>query len=101
MERPDYGRVIDNAERAVGFYLPDSFNMLPFISALEPLRVANRLSKRPLYQWRTISDDGSDIHSSSGMRQRVDQSIATAGEFSLLVVSGPFYPEQYHNPAAA
>lgn len=98
MERPDYGRVTENAERAVGFYLPDSFNMLPFISALEPLRVANRLSNQRLYQWRTVGDDGSDVYSSSGLLQQVDQSVATAGEFSLLVVSGPFYPERFHNP---
>jgi transcriptional regulator GlxA family with amidase domain len=99
MERLDYGRVTEGAERAVGFYLPDSFNMLPFISALEPLRVANRLSKRRLYQWRIISDDGGDVYSSSGMQQHVDQSLPAAGEFSLLVISGAFYPERFDNQA--
>ncbi len=99
MERLDFGRVFEGAERTVGFYLPDTFNMLPFISALEPLRIANRLSKQRLYQWRTISDDGGEVVSSSGMRQLVDRSLADAGDYSLLVVSGPFYPEKFDNPA--
>jgi transcriptional regulator GlxA family with amidase domain len=93
MNRIEYGLVREGAERTVGFYLVDSFNMLPFISALEPLRIANRLSGKTLYQWRLISDNGEPVTSSSGMTQIVDLPIEQAKDFSMLVVSGPFYPE--------
>ncbi|MGB5706756.1 MAG: GlxA family transcriptional regulator [Arenicellales bacterium] len=99
MNQIEYGRVHEGADRTIGFYLVDSFNMLPFISALEPLRIANRLSKKPLYQWRIISDDGQQVTSSSGMIQTADMSITVAQEFSMLVVSGPFYPEKFVNEA--
>ncbi len=97
MNQIEYGRVHVGADRTIGFYLVDSFNMLPFISALEPLRIANRLSKKPLYQWRIISDDGQQVTSSSGMIQTADMSIADAQEFAMLVVSGPFHPENFAN----
>ena len=32
--------------------------MIAFTSAIEPLRIANRLSGRPLYDWRLVSRDG-------------------------------------------
>ncbi len=99
MNRIEYGLVDEGAERTVGFYLVDSFNMLPFISALEPLRIANRLSGKALYQWRLISDNGDPVTSSSGMTQTVDLSIQKAREFSMLVVSGPFHPESFTDEA--
>lgn len=95
MNQIDYGLVREGADRTVGFYLVDSFNMLPFISALEPLRIANRLSEKPLYQWRLISKTGEPVTSSSGMVQNVDLSVDESSEFSMLVVSGPFYPEKF------
>ncbi len=98
MERLDYGRVIDGAERNIGFYLPDSFSMLPLISAMEPLRIANRLSKRRLYQWRTVSDNGESVRASNGMMLQVDHPVPPQEDFSLLVVLGPFYPERSDNP---
>ncbi len=98
MERIDYGRVIDHAERSIGFYLPDSFNMLPLISALEPLRIANRLSKKRLYQWRILSDYGEYICASNGMIIRTDQPVPPTDSFSFLVVLGPYYPAESTNP---
>ena len=99
MNQIDYGLVREGADRTVGFYLVDSFNMLPFISALEPLRIANRLSEKPLYQWRLISKTGAPVTSSSGMTQKVDLSLEESGELSILVVSGPFYPDQFSDEA--
>ncbi len=97
MNKIEFGRVSEGAERSVGFYLTDSFNLLPFISALEPLRIANRLSKSKLYQWRVISDDGNDIVASNGMVQKSDLALEDANDFSMIVVSGPFHPEEFSN----
>jgi transcriptional regulator GlxA family with amidase domain len=39
--------------------------MLAFTSAVEPLRAANRMSGRKLYEWKIISHDGRPVSSSS------------------------------------
>lgn len=94
----EFGQVFNGAECSVGFFLANTFNMLPFISALEPLRIANRLASRPLYQWRVITRHGENVMASNGMVQTAEASIEQAGEFSMLMVSGPFYPEQHEDP---
>ena len=52
---PRFGLFDEPAEREFGFVLVPTFSMLAFVSAVEPLRVANRLSGRPLYGWHVIS----------------------------------------------
>jgi AraC family transcriptional regulator, glycine betaine-responsive activator len=41
----------------VFFLLPD-FSHLAFSCALEPLRIANLVSGKPLYRWTLTSEDG-------------------------------------------
>ena len=95
MSRPEYGFVRQGAERSVGFYLCDNFNMLPFMSAVEPLRIANRLSRKPLYQWRVITADGQSVVASNGMTQPADLAVAEANDFDMLFVCGPFEPSDF------
>ncbi len=42
----------------LGFLLVPEFSMIGFFSAVEPLRVANRLCGRPLFSWHIFSVDG-------------------------------------------
>ncbi|MBW8055866.1 MAG: GlxA family transcriptional regulator, partial [Nitrospira sp.] len=37
-----------------GFLLVPNYSMIAFSCAIEPLRMANRLSNKHLYQWVTI-----------------------------------------------
>jgi len=97
MNQLEFGRVDDGAERTVGFLITDSFNLLPFVSALEPLRIANRLCQKPLYQWRVISTDGDAVIASNGMLQPADLSIEQANTLDMLVVSGPFHPGSFND----
>ena len=46
--------------------IPD-FSLMAFTSAIEPLRSANRLSGKKLYDWRVVSVDGSSVVSSNGV----------------------------------
>ncbi len=85
------------AERRVGFFLAPTFAMLPFVSALEPLRAANRYSRRPLYAWRCLSLDGAPVAACNGMQQAVDGDITSAGKLDLLVVCGPHDPLDYRD----
>lgn len=66
-----YGKV-----RKIAFYLYPDFSMIAFATAIEALRLANRVSMRDLYQWTTISTDGQPVKASNGVVIEVDQSAA-------------------------
>lgn len=48
------------------FLLLPQFSMIAFAAAIEPLRLANRVSRRQLYAWRTVSACGGPIAASNG-----------------------------------
>jgi transcriptional regulator GlxA family with amidase domain len=50
-----------------GFLLVPGFSMMSFTSAVEPLRSANRLAERRLYEWLAITPDGQPMPASSGI----------------------------------
>ena len=54
--------------------------MLSVTSAIEPLRVANRLAGRTCYEWRVVSLDGSPVRASNGLSLESNGAI---GEGSL------------------
>ncbi len=93
-----YG-VLDEAERRVAFFLPQYFDMLPFVSALEPLRVANRLSGRALYAWDLVSLEGGPVRASNGLVQTQTLALAEAGRYRMVVVNGPHDPHGWRSPA--
>ena len=95
MNQTRYGQVTEGAETKVGFYLTDNFSMMPFACAVEPLRIANRLSKQPLYQWSVITEDGKKAHATNGMIFKARYSIKNTPEFSMVFVSGPHEPETF------
>jgi len=51
----------------VAFLLVREFSMMSVVSAVEPLRAANRLEADANYAWRFYSDDGAPIAASNGM----------------------------------
>ncbi|SLN50116.1 GlxA family transcriptional regulator [Oceanibacterium hippocampi] len=61
--------------RCYGIVLVDQFPMMDFSAIIEPLRSANRLSERTLYEWRIISVDGEPVASSSGISIIADAAI--------------------------
>ena len=56
----------------IAFLLVPNFSMIAFTSAVEPLRIANRLSGRTLYRWPLISKDGAPVVASNGISVQVD-----------------------------
>jgi transcriptional regulator GlxA family with amidase domain len=60
-------------------------------SAVEPLRMANRLSGRPFYRWRTIGETGEDVLASDGLSVNAEYSIDDPDVFSdldIIIVCG-------------
>ncbi len=43
----------DTAPERIGFLLLPRFAMVAFFSAIEPLRIANRIGGQTLFEWRT------------------------------------------------
>jgi transcriptional regulator GlxA family with amidase domain len=71
--------------------------MLAFLSAVEPLRVANRLSGRPLYKWSVVSSDGASVMANNGMSLATDGDIDELSSFDALMVCGAHEPGNYVN----
>ena len=66
----------DQTKRSFVFYLLPQFSMMAFATAIEPLRIANRLLGYEAYTWRLASDDGEDVRASNGIVCSVESSLA-------------------------
>jgi transcriptional regulator GlxA family with amidase domain len=83
-----FGGRRDEPQR-IGFLLLANFSLIAFTSAVEPLRIANRLSGRPLYDWKLYSETGAPVACSGGARLLVDGALDNDAELDLaLVCSG-------------
>jgi len=81
--------------RRVAFLLLPSFSHLGLAAASEPLFIANWLSQRDLYDWRTLSIEGTSVEASSGRRIRVDGSIDEAERFDAVFLIASFDPRRH------
>ncbi|MCO6060269.1 GlxA family transcriptional regulator [Pseudomonas sp. MOB-449] len=73
------------------FLLLPGFSMMGLMSAVEPLRVANRF-RSELYRWRLLSTDGGPVAGSNGMSLNVDGGLETPPEGDCLFVVAGFDP---------
>ncbi|WP_416355598.1 GlxA family transcriptional regulator [Aureimonas phyllosphaerae] len=69
-----------------GFMLTESFSMIAFTAAVEPLRLANRAADRRLYDWKLFASDGLAAEASNGVRVAVDGSFRDALGLNAVVV---------------
>ncbi len=79
----------------IGFLSLPRFSMMAFFSAVEPLRVANRLHGRALYSWHVFSVDGQPVEASNGMTVVAEASLADIKSFPTVFVNASFEPERY------
>jgi transcriptional regulator GlxA family with amidase domain len=83
----------------VGFLMIDGFALMSFASAVEPLRAANILSGRRLYEWFHVSVDGKAINSSSGLSIKPDCKITTEQPFDIVLVCAGGNPTRFSDRA--
>src|ERR1700754_141755 len=76
--------------RQIGLLLLPSFAHLALGAVVEPLFIANWLSERPLYHWRTLSLDGKAVRTSSELSVPVDAGVTETAEFDALYVLASF-----------
>jgi transcriptional regulator GlxA family with amidase domain len=69
-----------------GFLLVNKYSMIALTSAIEPLRMANRLSGKTLYVWQTFTLDGSPACASNGLILEPEGALETAKDFDVIFV---------------
>ena len=70
----------------IDFLLFNGFSMISFASAIEPLRIANKLLGRSYFVYRSVSLDGNQVLSSSGLAIQVDRTLTNSRDANLFVV---------------
>lgn len=78
----------ENRPRRFVFLLLDRFTMLSFAGAIEPLRIANRVAGRPLYEWRLAGEGGEIATCSNGASFRLDMGLDELDRDDTLLVCG-------------
>src|SRR5690606_3720893 len=80
------------------FLLMPGFSSLGFISAIEPLRVANRF-RGELYRWHVLSCDGGAVLASNGMSVNAEAGLEVLNAGATLLVVAGFDPLAHVTPA--
>ena len=77
----------DKPKRFV-FVLLENFTLLSFASAVESLRIANRMAERELYSWRVIGEGGDIMYCSTGAGFKLDSDLDELGREDVIVLCG-------------
>ncbi|WP_443192574.1 GlxA family transcriptional regulator [Pseudomonas indica] len=80
------------------FLLLPGFSVMGFVSAVEPLRVANRF-RGELYRWHVMSLDGGPVLASNGMSLNADGALEPLARGDTLLVVAGFEPLKCYGPA--
>ncbi|MEM8752839.1 MAG: GlxA family transcriptional regulator, partial [Pseudomonadota bacterium] len=62
------------------------FSMIAFASAVEPLRVANRMCGRQVYRWRLAADGGTAVACSNGAQIVPDEALEDVDKDAMIFV---------------
>jgi transcriptional regulator GlxA family with amidase domain len=76
------------------FLLLENFTLIAFAGAIEPLRIANRMAGRTLYEWQVVSETGGPVTASNGVVVQADAGLAELGREAAIVVVGGLQVKQ-------
>ena len=79
----------DNPFR-IAFVLLSDFSNLGLAAAVEPLFVANWLTKRRVFHWQFLSLDGQPVRASNGMLTPVEAILESPQRFGAVFVAASF-----------
>lgn len=93
--------------RSIVFFLVPDFSMLAFSTAIEPLRIANRMAGYETYRWRLASLDGNPVSASNGVTVAVNTSLEQERKLlsgkdrpSMVFVCTGMNVEKFNNKSA-
>lgn len=72
----------------IHFLLLSEFSMLSLCSALEVLRIANRIAGKELFKWTLCSQTGASVNSSLNMALSVDSALPNLGYRDMVFICG-------------
>ena len=78
----------DQKPRHFVFLLLKNFSMAAFASAIEPLRIANRMAGQTLYRWSLASEDGQSATASNGVELKTDMGLGEVTRDDTVLVCG-------------
>jgi len=78
----------DSRPRRFVFVLLDRFTLLCFASAVEALRIANRMAGKQLYDWRVIGEGGKSITCSAGIAFALDGDLDEIPREDTIMLCG-------------
>ena len=64
------------------------YSMIALVNAVEPLRMANILTRQPVYEWSIVSADGTPTPSSNGLQLSPTLALEQLGSVDILFVCG-------------
>ena len=70
------------------FVLMENFTLLSFSSALDALRIANRMSGKTLYQWTFIGENEGVVSCSAGTQFKLDNSLIELHRDDTVLLCG-------------
>lgn len=85
-ERANSARGAQSATLRFGFLLAPRFSMMSLSSAIEPIRVANRLLGRSAFEWRTCSTDAKSVSASNDLVIEAEAVAKVVEEVDALVL---------------
>ncbi|MFA5958822.1 GlxA family transcriptional regulator [Hyphomicrobium sp.] len=85
------------AIRRIGFLTLNEYTMIALSSAIEVLRMANRLSGQPHYSWTILTPDGRSASSSNGLSFADAKTYDDAGDLDMVLVCGGTNVEKFVN----
>jgi len=89
-----FGTATRKTPQTIGFLLLPQFSMIAFTASIEPLRAANRISRKSLYEWKTASIDGGPVSASNGVTITPDLALKDAKDCDVIFVCAGLRPHQ-------
>lgn len=79
----------------ISFLLLPEYAMVALLSAIEPMRVANRFAGREIFRWQLLSEDGPPVAASNLLTLQQTVAIRDAAAPLNLFVCSSFNPKDY------
>jgi AraC family transcriptional regulator, glycine betaine-responsive activator len=83
-----FGQKPSSLPQSIALILVPEFTMMPVTSAIEPLRLANRLADKQLYKWTLHALDGQPVAASNGILTMVNGDLETVPQDAAIIVCG-------------
>ncbi len=94
-----FGELPAKLPQQIAFLLVPNFSMIAFTSAVEPMRLANRVSGKELYRWHLFSPDGKPVagqqrHPADARKARSSRSSITTPSCLCSGIDGHLYEDK-------